>query len=183
MKCNKCNHILPEDSEFCQYCGNKLESGFVVSDEIFKCKEPHKSSIILHNSNKTSSVLKKFFGNINIKAKKILVLFAILIICLFATIFSINYFTVQEKAENVVAVYLVDKTMKNNSSNYYQFTSFEKTYFTSEVSGFKCVVKLSGAAHLRNRSETVPFSSTVKINLLSGETSISKLTLDGKKMK
>ena len=25
MICNKCNHKLPDDSEFCQYCGNRLE--------------------------------------------------------------------------------------------------------------------------------------------------------------
>ena len=26
MICNKCNHKLPDDSEFCQYCGSKIET-------------------------------------------------------------------------------------------------------------------------------------------------------------
>lgn len=30
MICNKCNHTLPDDSEFCQYCGNKIEASAVV---------------------------------------------------------------------------------------------------------------------------------------------------------
>ena len=29
MICNKCNHKLPEDSEFCQYCGEKIEKAVV----------------------------------------------------------------------------------------------------------------------------------------------------------
>lgn len=34
MICNRCNHKLPNDSEFCQYCGNKIEAGFVASPRL-----------------------------------------------------------------------------------------------------------------------------------------------------
>ncbi len=43
MICNKCNHKLPDDSEFCQYCGNKLELGSV--DSIDKIEKPEESYI------------------------------------------------------------------------------------------------------------------------------------------
>lgn len=32
MKCTKCNHILPDDSEFCQYCGNRIEKKTVMPE-------------------------------------------------------------------------------------------------------------------------------------------------------
>ena len=38
---------MPDDSEFCQYCGSKIESGFVVSTDIIEksIKDNHKSKI------------------------------------------------------------------------------------------------------------------------------------------
>ena len=32
MKCTKCNHALPDDSEFCQYCGNRLGTSAVMPE-------------------------------------------------------------------------------------------------------------------------------------------------------
>ena len=34
MICKKCNHKLPDDSEFCQYCGNKVKNVETAESDI-----------------------------------------------------------------------------------------------------------------------------------------------------
>ena len=38
MKCTKCNHALPDDSEFCQYCGTRVEKVAALPTEV--CYKP-----------------------------------------------------------------------------------------------------------------------------------------------
>lgn len=71
MICNKCNHKLPDDSEFCQYCGNKIESA-----EIVETFNPDTTELIeeLNNPDITSddalSAILKFQAKATIDAMK-----------------------------------------------------------------------------------------------------------------
>ncbi|MBQ7896897.1 MAG: zinc ribbon domain-containing protein [Clostridia bacterium] len=39
MICNKCTNKLPDDSEFCQYCGNKIVKQVIIPDKVIKEKK------------------------------------------------------------------------------------------------------------------------------------------------
>lgn len=67
MICNICRHKLPEDSEFCQYCGNKLGSSIEKNQENIKKPEKVvvpkaavKDSLIPQNQKKSND---KFCNN------------------------------------------------------------------------------------------------------------------------
>ncbi len=64
MICNRCNNNLPDDSEFCQYCGKKLEKGFFVSTEILdeqiSSDENLESPLVNDISEKNNSIDSKF---------------------------------------------------------------------------------------------------------------------------
>lgn len=91
MICNKCNHSLPDDSEFCQYCGNKIlgDNSEInsVSNEEFKPITSVVSEVKAHKS--TTPVKQKQ------KAKKssldIINIFVLILPIIFSLIGIANY--------------------------------------------------------------------------------------------
>lgn len=47
MNCPKCNAILPDDSEFCQFCGTKVEKGSIID-------VPTKQAIIFYGRSQSN---------------------------------------------------------------------------------------------------------------------------------
>lgn len=56
MKCPKCGYILPQDSEFCQYCGEKLA---ILPEINSNSKAPEGSSEISEDQICNSAVVEK----------------------------------------------------------------------------------------------------------------------------
>ena len=62
MKCNHCFHLLPDDSEYCQYCGRKIDISMPEPslESTKKGSEPDENTNIQHDQNFVDSVVSTF---------------------------------------------------------------------------------------------------------------------------
>lgn len=63
MKCYNCGHLLPDDSEFCQYCGKRMEQIENVTTKV----KPEQIDINLNDEKDTLSIFENNADNDNVK--------------------------------------------------------------------------------------------------------------------
>lgn len=56
MKCSYCNHQLPDDSEFCQYCGNKLDKESNTTETTNEAPKHIEETIYVSSVAKSSNI-------------------------------------------------------------------------------------------------------------------------------
>lgn len=184
MKCNKCNHILPDDSEFCQYCGEIIEIEKETAEkEIIKEDESLQIENYKKEDKKTKEKAqdKRYWKEkiTKIKYKKIILAVAIIFTMAF-TVCAINYINTAEKVENKLAIHL----SKEYGSNYSgRFMEFGKTYCVVELSGLKYKVEISGSALCGTKRYSVPFFAEAKVNSITGKVTLEKIIFDGSVIK
>lgn len=127
MICNKCNHVLPNDSSFCQYCGERLLDDFVTNNTVEENQSLNCYNVKDQKSNQNKKRIKNF------KMSKCTLTLSLISIILFA----INIFQVvlnvnlnddlyHERVYSDNLVKKINEIEDRNSSIYSEYSFYNK---------------------------------------------------------